>query len=158
MARTLMILLDVTRQGETNALDNLRCAHGVVVAGREQRIHVGWVYPYSASPGTRVGAHPNHPRSTSRLVRIVRPHSSVSKRRIPASPAHPLHGASRWDAPYPSCCLMESLMDSLPIAIAQRCGSDRRAITRSIRFIQCCCSEPLQRTSLFACLLRFTSR
>ena len=73
MARTLMILLDVTRQGETNALDNLRCAHGVVVAGRQQRIHAGRVYPYFAAPGTRVSAHPNHPRSTNRLVPIVRP-------------------------------------------------------------------------------------
>src|SRR3977135_2813894 len=119
MARTLMILLDVTRQGETNALDNLRCAHGVVVAGRKQRIHVGWVYPYSASPGTRVGAHPNHPRSTSRLVRIVRPHSSVSKRRIPASPAHPLHGASPWDAPYPHPVPIAIALQSLPTRLPQ---------------------------------------
>ena len=72
MARALIILPGSHRQGETNALDNLRCAHGVVVAGRQQRIHAGRVYPYFAAPGTRVSAHPNHPRSTSRLVRIVR--------------------------------------------------------------------------------------
>ena len=72
-----------------------------MVAGRQQRIHPGRVYPYFAAPGNRVGAHPNHPRSTSRLVPIVRPSlfrfQTEDTRLASAPPARSVP----LDAPYP---------------------------------------------------------